>query len=205
MARHKTPTAWVQETVQREIGQIPVGDREASEIIGPNGSAFQPLNWAPKNAVNRITEASSPRSEYVQVVWETMGNFVNYAGANTAALDDPIPLPSGYWPATPEYLAAECYALAPQLAGGSIGEWLATEQISQTPQFTVISTEQAEIALEKSWTEIEDSGVDVVAKTPDGRVVTFQVKTSESQAKQYDGVADIVLVVNISEGKVEIF
>lgn len=156
---------------------------------------FKPSNWYPKNAVNRIKTAENPKSEYIKVVQETMANFVYYAEANTTARDEPLALPEDYTPETAQWVESEAIALSPMLVQGSVNELRAIEYLTEKRELTPLKADKSAFEDKEA---MEKAGIDILTRDAKGRRDFWQVKSSESQAKQFssDYRVRILLVTN---------
>lgn len=197
-------TAWTEEAIHQMTGdRLTYWDLPASAIMQTN--PHKPRNWYPGGALQRITRADDPKVEYINVVKETMDNFINYAAANTGARDSPLELPPGYDSEDATWVAVEAFALAPMLVKGTVGELTGIEYTDAVLEMNLISLEEAA----KKMDDVKDAdaldenhGVDIAAMDGD-ELVTIQVKTSESGAENYDGIADLILIVDTETGEVD--
>ena len=173
-------------------------DRNMNPYIVSDNS--RPENWYPDNAMDRLVHAEDLAVEYELIVREYIAKYRRYANAQTSTLDEPLDTPE--WIGDNEHVASEMLALSNRLIKGTMGEHAGARYVREAKGFTVMSTDSSE-RLGKFTGDIdEDHGIDFIAVTPTGRLISYQVKTSTSAAKNYSGDADRMLIVDMNSGKV---
>lgn len=133
-----------------------------------------PNTWFPDNTMEKMRQADNPMTEYLNIVRLTVAKYVE-GGNVDKAFESVYP--------SPKALAAEAYHLAPRIAQGFLTEVRAKEDL-ESRYVEVLDTPDA-LELHDEWQTVEDmeeDGVDFIARTEDNEYVITQVKTS----KDYD-------------------
>jgi len=174
-------------------------DRKMNAYIVSDNS--RPENWYPDNAMDRLVHTDDLALEYELVVREYIAKYERYANAETAALDQPLE-DQPEWIGDDQHVASEMLALSNRLIKGTMGEHAGASYVREAKGFTVMSTDSAERLGRFTGDIDEDHGIDFIAVTPTGRLIAYQVKTSDSAASNYSGEADRMLIVDMNSGKV---
>lgn len=183
---------WTQEAIENDprCADVPWNRAPAGMMTLVN--SFGADTWFPKGALDRIRAADDPRSEYVNVIEETIANFVRYANAETAALDEPLELPDL---SEEVYLSAECYALSDRLVKGALHEIRGAEWLN-AQGFDVLTTEEAMARTgADDETALEEMEIDLM--TRDGQ--KWQIKSSEGEAARVEADDVNILIVSGEE------
>lgn len=186
---HKAWTRWTHEAVEQNpnLPDVAPDDPHYTTLYA---WSTEPVNWSPRGAIDRITASDDPQAEYAEVVWETIDKARTWDEA-------PDELPA--WYGTDVHVAGEMYALASRLVKGATNE-LAARSWLETNGRDVLSTNAALASTEhESVTELENAEIDFV--TADGE--TWQVKSSEGEARKVENESVNVLIVN--DGEVRAF
>lgn len=178
---------WTQEAIENDPRPADVPWQTAPAGMMTLVNSFGADTWFPENALDRLTSADDPRSEYVNVIEETIRNFRRYADAETAALDEPIELPDL---SNEVYLAAEMYALADRLVKGAIHELRGAEYLSAKGHDVLTTDEAMARTGAEDETALEEMEIDLM--TDDGQ--KWQIKSSTSEAERVEADVNILVV-----------
>lgn len=218
MVQNKTRTDWVRQTLSTVVYPDSIGGPHyrnlgvCSELRGPNGAQRNASNWGPSNFMDTLQRASDTRAAYIRVVRETMAKFVDYCVRNRFHLPDSYieasttrkPVESLSVEAK-AYVGRESYSMATNYCQSVLGEIAGREWCKEQFDrvFPTLSDAVSEIDGFESVERLEKTqGVDIVALRESGEVVTVQVKTGRTNFNQYDGEAEVVILVDTESNTV---